>query len=583
MPFLFQRTASLLLVSALAAAFAPGARALTRSDLVGDDPLVRIRLSNVSELVTAATNSPFGSLWRNPQFQTFLGNPDLLDWMIEEQTKSSGDERIARLQMDMVKMLTGEVVLGQVRDDASNTYLRAAARLSRDDYETSRELDRRIADMSEDRIILLRDEFQGVEIVHTVREADGETNHFWQTHIGTTLIGSDQREWVEQSVARLSDARLREPEDETPSLAVRVHGQALMDLMDQSHRASIQRRREAAGRPVSIPPVPLSEAMGLGDLGHIQLSLLLHEDRAECRSTIEIGRDRGGLLALLQAPPVDPAAPVVYRDDNLHEISRWNVNLHALWRALPGVLQVLAPGAEQMLDRYGASLGDIDVGRDLLAPLGAQTTTLGRLHEGRIETMRFWSLRNPGAMETTLGAVFAEGSRLRAQYGDKLEKTDFRGHALYTMPQGQGGDARNGIAISGNKLLMGDADMVRGALRAMDAGSARGNPFMQSDVYRMLADRVPANAFFYTITDWQRLLRDSASPETRGHLKRWQRMMIKNRGQQENQDNPFAHLNWEDMPGLPELAEYLGPMLMVGTDRGNTLGIAMTLLYPEDR
>jgi|GEM_PF-6216685 len=554
----------------------PTARALDRRGLLPGDVTMAVRVTDASSLVAALTNSPLGRMWVDGKIQKFLGEPNLTKMILSSEAERLGSAELAKLQLDEYKMLTDEIVLGfDYAGEDSHYY--GAARLDREDYLRSLEMDKRMAELGRERMEIIRHEFQGAMLIELVGENEGVKRTDWQAHVGSTLFGSDKREWVERTIVRLKGEAPREPAAGDPELQINVSGPSLVGML----KDSFNKRKSAPGPPGAAPGMApgidgaaVVNAMGLSDVGACSLALRFAAEQLEIATQAHLGQERGGLLKVLATRPLDPAVRIPYVEDDIFSLKIEQYDLAALWAELPRIMRAINPMAEGMLQMMTLSLG-LDIGRDILNHLGERYVTIGRIHEGQAEQLTAWELKNGPALEVSLDRLLGETGALAMRLVQGLKRESFRGHQLYVIVPGPD-QPSIGIAVAGSTLLMGAVDMVRSSLRTLDAEKAAQNPFARSAVYQKLSRGVPNESFILRIVDWGRLVKQAGSNVTSREFEQWKRvmqMMQRNKGL-------FGNINWNASPTVDELAAFLGPSVSYAVDERGVISSRFILYYP---
>ena len=173
--------------------------ALDRAELLPKETTFTIRIANMNDMVSALTNAPVAQMWQAKAFQDFVGNVDLREAYLEQETRKVGNREAAELQLEELGMLTGEVIVGIIASDADTFSYKAVAHLNKDDYQKSLDMDRRIDELGNNDTTFINHDFQGEQIVES-RSVGKDTESpetSFQSHMGETLLLSDDREWVE--------------------------------------------------------------------------------------------------------------------------------------------------------------------------------------------------------------------------------------------------------------------------------------------------------------------------------------------------------------------------------------------------
>ncbi len=560
------------------------AMALERVDLLPKDATITVTVPHMAQFTSTLTNTPMARMWREKQFQDFMGDIDLREEFLSGEAERLGNREAAELQLEELQMLKGEVVFGAIIESEAEFHFAAAAQMSKDAYIDSLDMDRRIVELSTNRTSIINHEFQGHPIVEIREESENSpTETTFQTHLANTLFISDKREWVENSIVKLGEAQeLIEPSSEYGRLTVSVNGKQLMELLQTSFDASMGAgaAADATGQPAAQKGV-LVDALGLAQIGEILIDLKMLDEKMELTADVTTGRDLKGLLSLLDVRPIDANTTIPYPQDDLYYAMHSRYDLGKLWQEIPNMMRSIMPGSEMMLGMMLMSLGDVDVGRDIFANLDTSYSRIGRLNEGLPEELMLWKLKNPEALGQTLDGLMAEGKPLRAKMGAALEIEEFRDHPIYTFSGGEG-TARSGIAVAGDNLLMGSAEMIEASIRALDATQAK-TPFMASSTYTRLLGLAPANAFAIAVVDWNRLVKSALNQSGENSIDGFIQMQQAMQAMNGAQDNLLSEMDWAQFPSPQFFARFLGPSLSFSEMKSGVLQSQFILYYPEDQ
>jgi hypothetical protein len=560
--------------------------ALDRAELLPKETTFTIRIANMNDMVSALTNAPVAQMWQAKAFQDFVGNVDLREAYLEQETRKVGNREAAELQLEELGMLTGEVIVGIIASDADTFSYKAVAHLNKDDYQKSLDMDRRIDELGKNDTTFINHDFQGEQIVESrsVGEDPESPETSFQSHMGETLLLSDDREWVEATLLKLRGVAPDEPEGETPGLTVNVDARAIADLIQKQFDNAVANAPQGdAGAAPKAQPGALMEALGLHQLGNALFSLELHDEKLIFKSNVLVGNDLNGLLSLLDVRPVDAITPLPYLQDDIFLAMHARYDIAALWNEVPNIMRKVAPGSEMMLGMVAMSMGGTDPGRDVFAHLDTTYSRIGRLKDGVPEELLLWRLNNADALRQTLDAIMAEGKPLRTQLGEALEVDAFRDRTIYTFPDTNTG-RRSGVAVTEDHLLFGSADMIRASIQSLDQSETK-SPFMSSTTYNRLLRLAPRQSFAVGIVDWKRLvdhaLNSSADNET--GLPIFKQLQMAAANAEGFKDSIWANINWNKFPPAPFFARHLGPSLTFSEAKKGTLESQFIVYYPESR
>ncbi|MDE0837728.1 MAG: hypothetical protein OSB41_01615 [Kiritimatiellae bacterium] len=576
---------ALLLLTAL---YIPSSTlALDRAELLPKETTFTVRVANMSEMVSALTNAPVAQMWQAKAFQDFVGNVDLREAYLEQETLNMGNREAAELQLEELGMLAGEVIVGIIATDADTISYKAVAHLTEDDYLKSLDMDRRIDELGKNEITFINHDFQGEQIVESRRVGkDSEVPEIsFQSHMGETLVLSDDREWVEATLLKLRDMEPDEPEGETPGLTINVDAQALVGVLQTAFDnafANNAPQGDAGAAPKAQPGV-LMEALGLHQLGNALFSFELHNDKLIFKSNVLVGNDLKGLLSVLDVRPVDAITPLPYVQDDLFLAMHSRYDIASLWNEVPNIMRKVVPGSEMMLGMVVMSMGGTDPGRDVFAHLDTTYSRIGRLKAGVPEELLLWRVNNADALRQTLDAAMAEGKPLRTQLGETLDVDAFRDRTIYTFPD-QSTGRRSGVAVTEEHLLVGSAEMIRASIQSLDQSGTK-NPFMSSTTYNRLLRLAPRQSFAVGIVDWKRLVDHALNNTADGEngLPVFKQLQMAAQNAEGFKDSIWANINWNKFPQAQFFARHLGPSLTFSEAKNGTLESQFIVYYPESR
>ena len=560
--------------------------AIDRAELLPKDTTFTIRVANMTEMVSALTNAPVAQMWQAKAFQDFVGNVDLREAYLEQETVNMGNREAAELQLEELSMLTGEVIVGILATGAEDISYKAVAHLSEDDYLKSLEMDRRIDELGKNNTTYINHDFQGEQIVEsrTAGEDPESPETSFQSHMGETLLLSDDREWVEATLLKLRGVEIDDPEGETPGLMINIDARALTDLIQKEFDNTIANvpQGDAGAAPKAQPGI-LMEALGLHQLGNALFSLELHDEKLIFKSNVLVGNDLNGLLSLLDVRPVDAITPLPYVQDDIFLAMHSRYDIGALWNEVPNIMRKVAPGSEMMLGMVVMSMGGTDPGRDVFAHPDTTYSRIGRLKDGVPEELLLWRLNNADALRQTLDAVMAEGKPLRMQLGEALEVDAFRDRTIYTFPD-QSTGRRSGVAVTEDHLLVGSAEMIRASIQSLDQSDKK-NPFMSSSTYNRLLRLAPRQSFAVGIVDWKRLVDHALNNAADGDngLPVFKQLQTAVESAAGFKDSIWANINWNKFPPAQFFARHLGPSLTFSEAKNGTLESQFIVYYPESR
>lgn len=611
-----------VLIHALAALAIVGtAPAFEQRDLLPGEAAMAIRFSSAPGVLQAVDASPLGCLWRDPQMQSFMGEPPtgeaLLHHILRSGEEDSDDteKEIAELEYAMLKMISGELVIA-VDPSAQEVDPWIVATIPRADYERSLAMDRRIAELKHGTMTIVRSRFmeqdlyafteteEGDEDDDTDTKAKTKISRYWQCHVGQTLVSGPNEEWVKASVARLLKETPREPVG-APEVTIRIDVPGLIAAAAKEEaenrarlRESLEKRNPAAAARLADRPQmsAMLKAFGLGNVGVLDLRLVLHPTLCRFDAALPIGESRSGVLALFDATPSSTALRVPFVSDQTVGYSVARLDLRALWKTIPSVLAQIAPNqpqqafSEAMLAQMTAFLG-MDPDADLLAHLGTQMVTASSLSNDEIVQVVGFELRNEAALRASLDKLFAEGSQVRALLGTRLKTERIGEHTFYIIgetlsveetedEEDAGDDAATevAVAVAGGYVLFGDEATVRGALQSLSTPeqSAR---FYSGPLFQRLQQTAPTTACGYEILDFARVVRAALpafAAESEGMLGTVIAEGIESFGFKGSPDPG-------KLPSFSHIASFFGPVITATDLRDGRFSIQVQGFYPEAR
>lgn len=610
------------LAYALAALAVVGtASAFEQRDLLPVEAAMVVRLSSAPGVLQAVDASPLGCLWRDRQMQAFMGEPPTGEALLRH-ILSSGDEEsddaekeIAELEYAMLRMISGELVVA-VDPSAQEDDAWIVATIPRADYERSLAMDRRIAELKHGTMTIVRSRFmeqdiyafteteEGDEVDGADAKAETKIRRNWQCHVGQTLVSGPNEEWVKASVARLLKETPREPAG-APEVTIRIDVPGLISAAAKEEAENRNRLREslaqhnpsAAARLADRPQMSaMLKALGLGDVGVLDLRLVLHPTMCQFDVALPIGESRSGVLALFDATPSSTALRVPFVSDRTVSYSVGRLDLRAFWKALPSLFAQIAPNPQQqaffeaMLVQITTFLG-IDPDTDLLAHLGTQMVSASSISNDEIMQVVGFELRNEAAFRASLDKLFAEGSQVRALLGTSLKEERIGEHTFYIIgetpsveetedEEDDGDDAapEGAVAVAGGFVLSGDEAAVRGALQSL-ATPEQAARFYSGPLFQRLQRTVPTTACGYEILDFARIVRavlSALAADAEGMLGTVIAEGIESFGFKGSPDPgrlpPFSHVT-----------SFFGPVVTATDLRDGRISIQVQGFYPEAR
>ncbi len=490
---------SILLILPLAA------HALERLELLPPDAQTYIRVSNTTNFWSGLKESPIGKLWADPQFQDFLGNPDAENWA-ELFFDGDYDAEDATI-LEELKMLKGEAIFAFDRELEEITLVAA---MKEKDFLQSLELDEKLDEVSDKPVEIIKSRFQGVEIVQHITDGDEEDSS-WQAFVDGTFMMGQSREWVERCIVRLQKEKIEEPKG-NPTFNLNLPLKHLVDNWVE----------EMDGHGVATSTRSLVDALGLGGLENLSVSIELKKDEMTINSNLQVADLTKGLFTLLDLQPSEiPDAAFI--PGNITSFESGRINLLKLWKEVPEILGSISPTAAPQLDMVIGMFmqqAGIDLEQDLLGNLGTQYLTYSQTEEGREPiTVVALELKDSLAFKTALESLLASPT-LQMRLANTLETEEFLDHTVYTVKTA---DPDNNVAfgIAGDYLVYSQPEGLRQVIRRLTGDSDNG-AFERSPLIQGLRKHMSARAFGFGAVDWKKnmatLIRELNKPEYTGSL-----------------------------------------------------------------
>ncbi len=487
---MFNRTRSLIFLLLLTAPFTTSA--LERTHLLPPQAQTYVRLSNTTNFLAQLQKSSIGKLWKDPQFQDFVGHPDSTVWQeVFFSSESQAEDEVFREQL---KMLTGEVVYG-IDLDQRVPYI--VADMSKEDFIRSLDLDDKLKSISEEPFDIIKSTFQDVEIIQylehpgTPRESSS-----WQAHVDHTLVLGHAKEWVEKCIVQLQKESIKEPEGH-PVLNVNI---PLATLIREGVLEDMK-KNSLTGRPARYDPETLLDALGLMDVEDISIRLELKDSEMIADSTLRISDLEKGFFTLLDVQPAE-LPEVSFIPENISSIEVGRFNLLRFWQEIPNVLATAMPGVKPQFDMILAMIQQqtgINIEQDLLAHLGTKYVSFAETTDTRQSSVMAVELQDSMAFQQGLESALGAPA-LQPQVAAGLDIQDFLDHPLYTVKSPDPARAM-AFAVAGDYLLYSQPDELRKVIRAQSSG-AGDTAFEQAPLVKELRQLVPSGAFGYSAIDW---------------------------------------------------------------------------------
>lgn len=583
---------------------ASGLMAYERSALLPVDPYVLVRISSVAACSNAIQALPIGKLWKDDGFQNFLGHPNFMAIMRSMSETNSMSKEQTHLQDELWRLLKGEVILAidQNQDNAAagaagrnkgtnadlnmDLTFAAVTEFSSDDYNKMLALEQRLADIDQQKIQRSHVDFQGQDIVFTVRkEYDGNEIKTWQTFVNGVLIESDRKEWVESTIARVKrEGAPTTGQPETPGMEITLSGSKIRASLEKiitnfkmptpgAGSSGADDQVEPVG-PVNTNPktnaAAIMKALGLDTLKTFKMTVKLEPAQTRTTMMVDRGSARHGIWTFIEAQPApaDVKLPFVPGDTISFGVER--ANYPALWNELPAVLRALDPQLEMTLDMFQTMAG-INVSSDLMAHLDTLCISLQTEKDQMLVALQ---LKNAIAMATTLKQflVAPDPAAPMQRPGLGAKEEEFRGVSLFTWQSKS--DQSIGLAVAGNMLYIGESELIRGIIRAQTADKPVEDAFFRSDIYRNMLKNKPDKAMGYRLINLEAMIRSMLSEENVAKMKQTLAMTLS--APDENNSSPvfdkfLRGIDFTKMPAADKIAAFFGPVYGYATVNGDRL------------
>ncbi len=585
---------------------AASVHAFPRRELLPEKAVAVVEISHGPEMIRAFGRTPLARLWNDPQIQQFLGKPDLTKALRE--TVLDGNEKdaeIAGIMWETVRMLVGEtlVAIPAMPGDESGPELYLVARMTEKDFLRSLDLDRRLAElMTDKRLTIRRHTFQDVDLIQHIEERtdkpDAKPRKTWQAFLADTLVYGPSRDWVEQCLVRLKRRKPTEPAGPEPSLTLRMNLPALLT------EAIEKEKRNRQGLPPEIAQMLPSmknvfSALGLMTIGELTMTTAFHADRTETTLRLPVSDFSKGLFTLLDTRPSSPSLRATFIPVNAYGYGVSRMNLTALVRQLPVIVKEAVPALGAQVD-MGMGVVDMFLGisleRDLLSHMDTQTIAFSTVMNGQDTDVLAIRLQNEPHVKNALARVFAEGSQVRTQLAAVFNEEEFLDAKLYLFntPATETDFAPPGtqqlpppvyaLTVESGFLLFGNAPGVRHAVRALHSASPD-TAFYQAPLARRMSGAIPPQAFQYSVTNYEEMLKAVVNPRLYGQFRKWVEEAVRE-ALADSEANAWtrllAQVDFSRWPPLAHIASFLGASLDSAWRDGNTLHMK-TVHYHENR
>lgn len=481
--------------------------ALERLGLLPADAQTYVRISNTTNFWSQLKQSSIGKLWVDPQFQDFIGHPDVDTW--QEVFFEGESDAEGKVFTEQLKMLKGEVILGFTKEMDQPCVIAA---MGADDFARSLEMDLKLREVAAEPFEIIKSTFQDVEILQYVENGGTpEEESSWQAYLNGTLVLGYSQEWVEKSVVQLKKDAVKEPKG-NPELNLNIPlAQFIGELLAKDTRPNDK---------------AILEALGLMGIENYSLKIELKDDEMVADSNLRVSNLTKGLFAILDVQPSE-LPTVTFIPDNVSVLEVGRANLLRFWQEIPTALATSLPAAKPQFDILLSIIqqqAGINFEQDLLSHLGTKYISFAVAEADRQESTVAIELKNSMAFKTGLETLMAAPA-LQTQVRSALETEPFLDHTLYTVISPDP-DSAIAFAIAGDYLLYGQPDGIRQVIRSQASAAAANDTFEQSPLVKGLRQNVSPKAFGFSAIDWKKnmdvIVRELNKPEhVQLILQRW--------------------------------------------------------------
>lgn len=530
----------LFIVMCLAISQSPGADAIQRSDLVATNVDFVLRISNADDFMKALTDSSYGKLWNSPEMRPFLNNQSLGDTLIKSillsRVNESAKAEALHLHRKILSLLKGELIFGielgkkskHMSDEKEKGTFYILAEMNETDYKEMLELSKQESKVLGEKTVSQHHTFQEVELIQDITSnEEGELNE-WTAFCGNTYINSSSRQWVEQCIVRLKKELPVKPSG-PPCIQAWLPDGFFQRLLKTEEEKS-KNGEETTWENVAYSAT-LIKALGIDKVGKFSLEWVINPTYSELNMRIQNKGGNKGMWALLSRESIPRSLSTGYVPENVLSYQILRVNVPAFWQEIPSILETFGPQSAAQFQAWLNStrqLFQVDIGRDIVANLDTLLIYYSCMEKADNVYLYIWQLRNPMAIEKTLGKLFVENSWLRNVMKDKCEVLELNDYKIYSIkiPQylqptsGSTEDSNQtgsqsstepkidwisyGAAVVNGDLVFGRLSLLRSYIAGSKDDSAS-RKFYKSPIFMRLIQRVPDNAFgcgFSDITQW---------------------------------------------------------------------------------
>jgi hypothetical protein len=499
---------------------------LQRSDLVDKNVDIVIRVSNGSEFMKTLADTSYGKLWNSPEMKPFLNNQVLGDTLIKSfllsRVKESVMAEVLHLNQKILALFKGELIfaieLGNKNkkqgEEKEKSKFYALAEMNETDYKEILELSRQESKALGEKTVSQRYIFQEVELIQDITSGEEDDLIEWTAFCGNTYLNSSSRQWVEQCIVQLKKEPPANPSG-TPIIQA---------WLPDGFFGRLLNAEEEKDKPSYF--VPFLKTIGLDSVGKLSVEWIINPSYSELNLRVRNKGGNKGLWTLISREPIPRGLSLGYVPEDVLSYQVTRVNLQAFWQELPTLMESFGPQATAQFQSSVTMIGQmlqIDIGRDIMANLDTLITSYSRMEGTEDVSLFMWQLRNPMAMEKTLGKIFAEDAWLRNMLKENCEILDLNGQKIYSIKSpryrpsqpgasgddGRGGEAAEapqvdwipyGIAVVNGDFVFGRLSLLRSYITG-SRDNAAGRKFYKSPLYTRLIQRVPDNAIGYGFSD----------------------------------------------------------------------------------
>jgi hypothetical protein len=589
-----------------------------------EEQSIIIRFSNAGEFLKAVEQSGPGRLWNSEAMKPFLNNQGLGEALKETLMNSFLSEKarqkeLSHLMWEGLKLQKGELIIGISFGKGDKFAIAMIAEIDKAGFLKTIELSERMSELDEDLGAPQRQSFQGVDIYHSVMKRPEGPDSTWDAFYNGTMVGGDDREWVERCMVRLKKQAPTSPPG-PPFLHLRVTQRFIKALFEREPKApqpagpAAQHPPDTGTAPPPDTPSPavIMKAVGLDRLQYISLDLTLKPKAMESLFRIKLdppAAGNRGVWALLGKEPLPANHRLAYVPEDVYTYQIMRLDFDALWKEIPGIFKAINPQQaaqfQGVVNMFG-TMYRLDLSRDVFGNLGTLFTTYSRMEGLEKQELMALQLRNPAAMEKLLAKLFGEGSMLKSQLQDVLEVHELRGHKLYSfknpkpvpVPPPEAGQQTQqppnfepvytGLSVVDGALVFGEDKLVRGMIQAVSSTGKTGpTGFYTSTLYAEMMRSVPDNVVGCSIVDilplikpFMGILKDSALSRT---LSSRDRLNPPGKPSPSPLTEFFNNLRYDRLPDFEYISSFFGKGIGYNRFQGNDLIGRAVFKYPEKK